>query len=254
MEKKLHPTAVAFIPARAGSKRVQGKNIRPLQGHPAIAYTIQAALQSQVFEKVIVSTDSEKIADIAKYYGAEVPFLRPTEFAGDASPDIEWIQYTLSNLAQKGEKWDCFSILSPTSPFRQSETLQRAWKTFLNHPQNDSLRAIEKCKEHPGKMWVIQGPQMTPLLLNPKRVPWHSSPYQSLPEVYVQNASLEIAWCRVVTETQSIAGKCLTPFVSEGYEGFDINDELDWFLAEKLIDLGKVKPISIPLLPHSDSL
>lgn len=86
---------VALIPARAGSKRVPDKNIRPLAGHPLIAYTIAAALESKIFSDVIVSTDSENYADIAKYYGAEVPFLRPEGLAGDQSPDIEWLAYTL---------------------------------------------------------------------------------------------------------------------------------------------------------------
>ncbi|MGB6280128.1 MAG: acylneuraminate cytidylyltransferase family protein, partial [Syntrophobacteria bacterium] len=82
------PSIVALIPARAGSKRVPDKNIRPLAGHPLIAYTISSALQSQVFSAVIVSTDSQRYGDIAGHYGAEVPHLRPSELAGDLSPDI----------------------------------------------------------------------------------------------------------------------------------------------------------------------
>ena len=89
---------VALVPARAGSKRVPDKNIRPLSGHPVIAYTIAAALDSKIFTDVIVSTDSELYAEIVKYYGAEVPFLRPPELAGDQSPDIEWLEYTLDRL------------------------------------------------------------------------------------------------------------------------------------------------------------
>ena len=85
---------VALIPARSGSKRVPDKNIRPLAGHPLIAYTIAAALGSGIFSDVIVSTDSEHYAEIVKYYGAEVPFLRPAELAGDQSPDIEWLAIT----------------------------------------------------------------------------------------------------------------------------------------------------------------
>ncbi len=91
------PTIVGLIPARAGSKRVRDKNIKKLGHHPLIAYTIAAALQSKVFSDVIVSTDSEAYAEIARYYGAEVPFLRPPELAGDVSPDIEWLEYTLKN-------------------------------------------------------------------------------------------------------------------------------------------------------------
>ena len=82
------PSSVALIPARVGSKRVPGKNVRLLQGHPMLAYTIASAIESGVFDSVIVSTDSEDIAKISRHYGAEVPFLRPTKFAGDTSPDI----------------------------------------------------------------------------------------------------------------------------------------------------------------------
>jgi N-acylneuraminate cytidylyltransferase len=98
---------------------VPQKNIRLLAGHPLIAYTIAAALESEVFSDVIVSTDSEQYVEIARYYGAEVPFLRPSELAGDVSPDIEWLAYTLEKLAENGRKYDCFSILRPTSPFRR---------------------------------------------------------------------------------------------------------------------------------------
>ncbi len=97
-------SVVALIPARSGSKRVPDKNIRPLAGHPLIAYTIAAALNSGVFTDVIVSTDSEQYADVAKYYGAEVPFLRPDALAGDQSPDIEWLQYTLLRLQEGRSK------------------------------------------------------------------------------------------------------------------------------------------------------
>ncbi|WP_029214908.1 acylneuraminate cytidylyltransferase family protein [Kallotenue papyrolyticum] len=238
------PRIVALIPARAGSKRVQGKNIRPLAGHPLLAYTIAAAVDSGVFAAVIVSTDSEQIAEIATYYGAEVPFLRPVEYAGDTSPDIEWVDYTLRRLANEGRRFDCFSILRPTSPFRAPETIRRAWHQFLATPAIDSLRAVEKCKQHPGKMWVLNGDRMVPLLLNPRGTPWHSTPYQALPEVYVQNASLEIAWSRVVFEQRTIAGELLTPFITYGYEGFDINDSLDWVLAEELLRRGEAT------LPH----
>src|SRR5471030_1751336 len=111
------PSAVALIPARQGSKRVPGKNVRLLQGHPMLAYTIAAAIESGVFGAVIVSTDSEDTAAIARHYGADVPFLRPAEFAGDLSPDIEWVDYTMAELKRLGRSWEAFSLLRPTSPF-----------------------------------------------------------------------------------------------------------------------------------------
>ena len=105
----------------------------------------------------------------------------------------------------------------------------------------DSLRAVEKCAQHPGKMWVVRGTRMFPLLpFGPAEQPWHSTPYQALPLVYVQNASLEIAWTRVVFERRTIAGDVLVPFVTEGYEGFDINEVTDWIVAERLLADGAV--------------
>jgi CMP-N,N'-diacetyllegionaminic acid synthase len=247
-----HPRFVALIPARAGSKRVPGKNVRRLAGHPLIAYTIAAALQSELFSAVLVSTDSEYVADISRYYGAEVPFLRPAEYAGDRSPDIEWVEYTLARLADEGRPFDCFSILRPTSPFRLPVTIQRAARQFVEAEKIHSLRAVELCKQHPGKMWVIHGDRMTPLLLNPTGVPWHSTQYQALPSVYVQNASLEIAWTSVVTQTRSIAGSVLAPFLTEGYEGFDINDGQDWIIAEALVEQGAVSLPTLSSLPYPD--
>ncbi len=248
---KKQPIIVALIPARAGSKRVADKNTRLLAGHPLIAYTIAAAIQSEVFSDVIVSTDSEQYAEIARYYGAEVPFLRPSELAGDVSPDIEWLQYTLKRLQKIGREYDCFSILRPTSPFRQPDTIQRAWQAFLAEDGVDSLRAVEKCQQHPGKMWIIRGKRMTPLLpLSPPEQPWHSSQYQSLPEVYVQNASLEFAWTRVVTEQRTIAGTVLMPFITKDYEGFDVNSPYDWELAENLAAKEQVELPDITQRPY----
>ncbi len=244
------PRAIAFVPARAGSKRVKDKNIRMLGGHPMIAYTIAAARESGIFDAVMVSTDSERIAEIARHYGAEVPFLRPVEIAGEFSPDIEWLAYTLARLKGAGRTWECFSILRPTSPFRQADTIRRAWAQFTGESGIDSLRAVEPCKQHPGKMWVVRGRRMTPLLpLTPPEQPWHSTQYQALPLVYVQNASLEIAWTRVVFEGRTIAGEVLTPFLTEGYEGFDINQPRDLSLAEELLRDGVVKLPAISMAP-----
>jgi N-acylneuraminate cytidylyltransferase len=246
------PTIVGLIPARAGSKRVPDKNIRSLAGHPVMAYTIAAALESGIFADVIVSTDSEQYAKIARYYGAEVPFLRPSELAGDISPDIEWLEHTLKKLEEDGRKYDCFSIIRPTSPFRLPETIQRAWQAFLAEEGVDSLRAVEKCQQHPGKMWVVRRRRMMPLLpLSPPEQPWHSSQYQSLPEVYVQNASLEIAWTRVVMQARTIAGTVLMPFFTKGHEGFDVNNPYDWNLAEHLVSNEDVPLPAVPQSPYS---
>lgn len=243
------PRCVALIPARSGSKRVADKNIRRLGEHPVMAYTIRAAVESGVFAEVLVSTDSEKYAEVARHYGADVPGLRPAEYASSTSPDIEWILYTLRMLAEQGKDYEAFSILRPTSPFRQPETIRRAWHEFLAEEGVDSLRAVERVRQHPGKMWVVRGTRMYPLMPLTKEgeTPWHSSQMAALPTVHVQNASLEIAWTRVALEGGTIAGRVLMPFLTEPMEGFDINDMEDWWYAQHLLAEGQatLPPVSV---------
>lgn len=243
-------TVVALIPARGGSRRVPGKNIRRLGGHPLLAYTIAAARDAGIFDAVIVSTDTADIADVARHYGAEVPFLRPAAFAGDTSPDIEWLAHMIEALEAAGRGADAFALLRPTSPFRTAATISRAWGQFSPRRDVDSLRAVERCAQHPGKMWVLDGDLMRPLLDGPADQPWHSTPYQALPPVYVQNASLEMAWTRVVRETRTIAGRVLMPFLTDGYEGFDINQPDDWVLAEHALATGAVTMPAVTQAPY----
>ncbi|HLB44848.1 MAG TPA: acylneuraminate cytidylyltransferase family protein [Candidatus Limnocylindrales bacterium] len=242
---------MALIPARQGSKRVPGKNIRVLRGHPLVAYTIAPALESGVFDAVVVSTDSEAIGAVARHYGADVPFLRPAALAGDTSPDIDWVEFTLNALRQQGRSYDCFSLLRPTSPFRTPDTIRRAWAAFRGEPGVDSLRAVERCAQHPAKMWIVRGNRLLPLLpFGPAEQPWHSSQYQSLPLVYVQNASLELAWSRVVFEGRTIAGATIVPFFTSEGEGFDINTATDWIVAEQLLEAGSVALPAVPEQPY----
>jgi N-acylneuraminate cytidylyltransferase len=245
------PSIVALIPARSGSKRVPGKNVRRLGAHPVLAYTIASALDSRVFDDVIVSTDDDEYASIARHYGASVPFMRPPALAGDGSPDIEWIEHTVSQLAAAGRRFDCFGLLRPTSPFRMASTIQRAWSAFTAEQGVDSLRAVERCQQHPGKMWIVRGRRMMPLLpYGPAEQPWHSSQTQTLPEVYVQNASLEIAWTRVVSDSRTIAGHVVMPFFTEGLEGFDVNTPDDWMLAEHFVARGDATLPAVPQRPY----
>ncbi len=232
------PTAVAFVPARSGSERVPGKNVRPLAGHPLLAYAIETALQSGVFQRVVVSTDSEAIAEVARWYGADVPFLRPDEYATSVSPDIEWLRYTLERLE---ERYELFAIVRATNPFRGPDAVRRGLEQLVATPEADSLRAVELVKQHPGKMWLLEddGRTMRPLLdQSHLAVAWHAGQYQALPEVYNQNSALEIAWTRVVDEMGTREGRVVAPFFTEGPEGFNVDDEEDWERAERLLASG----------------
>lgn len=238
------PTCVALIPARAGSKRVPNKNVRPLAGHPLMAYSIAAAQESGVFTEVVVSTDSPEYAAIAQDYGARC-IARPPEYATDTSPDIEWVRHTLSRMEEM--LWsvpDCFSILRPTSPFRTAETIRRAWHHFLAHPQSHSLRGVAPVRQHAFKQWVQTcSSRIVPLMADAPDwhshgAPGHSRQHTTLPAIYSQTASIEIAWCQTVFEKGSIAGEEVLPFFVEGLDAFDVNNSDDWLLAETLIAQG----------------
>src|SRR5258708_3976531 len=143
-----------------------------------------------------------------------------------------WGPYTL--------EYDAFAILRPTSPFRTAEMIQKAWSKLrqADYPY-DSLRALECVTQHPGKMWMLDFiGSANPLLLQPAGTPWHSSPTQTLPKVYIQNASLEIAWTDTVRRTGTIAGERVLGFETRDWEGFDINTEQDWWVAERAIQEG----------------
>ena len=132
-----------------------------------------------------------------------------------------------------GEHYDLFAIVRATNPFRGPDVLQRGLQQLLATPEADSIRAVELVKQHPGKMWVVgrQGrcgrcstsPQLD--------VAWHAGQYQALPEIYVQNSALEIAWTRVVSQTGTREGRVVAPFFTRGHEGFNVDDEEDWARA-----------------------
>lgn len=234
------PSAVALIPARGGSRRVPGKNLLQLAGYPLIAYSIAGAHESGVFDAVIVSTDSAEVAAVAARYGAEVPGLRPAEMATETSEDIEWVLHVM-----RGRREEVFSILRPTSPFRGGGTIARAMARFLELGERiDSLRAVELCRQHPGKMWVLDGDLMRPLLPQPDgETPLHSRQYQALPKVYAQNSSLEIAWARVLADpVPTISGQRVAPFFTEGWEGFSIDYPADVEAAKQLVANGEPLP------------
>ena len=128
-----------------------------------------------------------------------------------------------------------------TNPFRGPDVFLRGMRQLLATPEADSIRAVERVKQHPGKMWVLEGKTMRPLLEQTHLdIAWHAGQYQALPEIYSQNSALEIAWTRVVSQTGTREGKVVAPFRTRGHEGFNIDDEEDWERARALVDSGDV--------------
>ena len=232
------PTIVALVPAKGTSLRVPGKNARALAGHPLVAYTIASARESGLFTDVVVSTDSPEIGDISRRYGSTV-VERPAELAAPMAPDIDWILH-----AMDGRTEDEFAILRPTSPFRSAQTLERARRRLAELGDRvDSIRAVQRCRQHPGKMWRIEGELMRPVLERPDSgTPWHSQQTQSLPEIWVQDSSLEMARRHVLEGPRpTISGERVAPFFTEGAEGFSIDYPEDFERAELLVKQGKAE-------------
>tara|TARA_R110000823_G_scaffold175757_4_gene308318 strand:- start:1041 stop:1775 length:735 start_codon:yes stop_codon:yes gene_type:complete len=223
---------VAFIPAKGDSQRIPAKNTRYLGKHPLLAYTVDTALKSGSFSDVYVVSDKEETLKIAEYYGAKTigePGVYTTE------PDITWVKHALTDIKRHGFKPEAYSIVRCTSPFKAAKDIRDAKKLWDKAYKEgySSLRAVEKCSQHPTKMWKRQiTGEITPVLLQPDGHKWHDSPYQTLPEVYVQNASIEMARSDL---GDSISGSRVYGYLSTGYSGFDLNFQEDWDIAEAKI-------------------
>jgi CMP-N,N'-diacetyllegionaminic acid synthase len=229
---------IALIPARSGSKRIPGKNTKLLNGVPLIAYTIASALECQVFSEVIVSTDSQEIAEIAERYGASAPILRPSQYASDESSDIEWVLHAVDEMISTPKvELGLISILRPTSPLRGSRSILNALDLLAENSWADSVRAMEPTNKHPGKMWKVSDHgHATPFLSQLENViPTHNLPTQLLPKVWIQNASLEVVKFRSLLETKSISGHRVIAIQLPGLEGYDLNSQEDWDYLEYLI-------------------
>ncbi len=244
---------IALIPARAGSKRVPQKNVRLLAGHPLITYTIAAAIASRIFERVWVCSDDSAIVQHIAGLFAETVWSYHRKPIGDDQPDIMWVREVLEWLPARP---DIFALLRPTSPFRTAATIRRAKKAFDAMADcGDSIRAVERVKQTPFKMWLWdgQGSSIKPLLdrKNPEGVPYHSCPTQTCPEVWIQNSSLEMAWTANVEVHGTIHGRKVGPFFTEGYEGFVIDDEAQW---EQAVVIAREHPELLPKIQSPDVL
>jgi YrbI family 3-deoxy-D-manno-octulosonate 8-phosphate phosphatase len=226
---------LAIIPARGGSKGLVRKNISLLGGHPLIAYSVSAALQSETVTRVIVSTDDKEIAQIAIQYGAEVPFLRPAELAQDKTPDLPVFQHALEWLRQEEDyKPDLVVQLRPTTPIRPPDCIDRAVNLLIDQPQADSVRAVVPSGQNPYKMWRIEEDQMIPLLQGEFKEPYNM-PRQKLPPTYWQTGHIDVIRPVVLLEQNSMSGKMIQPLVLDPGYSIDIDTKSDLVRGERML-------------------
>ena len=205
---------LALIPARGGSKGIPRKNIMVLAGKPLIAYSILQAQASQRINRVIVSTDDEEIAEVARQWGAEVPFMRPAEYAQDRSPDIDVFRHALTWLREHEDYVpDLIVHLRPPGPVRRVELIDQAIDRLVAHPEADALRSVSLALQTPYKMWHITSEgYLEPVLCIEGVSDCQSLPRQQLPLVYWQNGYVDVIRPRAVLEKNSMWGDCAIPF------------------------------------------
>jgi len=232
---------LALIPARGGSKGIPRKNIRDFAGFPLISWSIAAGLQAKSVSRVIVSTDDEEIASVAREYGAEVPFLRPSEFAQDRSPDLPTFEHALKWLEDiEGYKPDIVVQLRPTSPIRPSDMVDSAIEILIKNTDADSVRGVVPAAQNPYKMWHFHGydKPLTPLMNVEGIAEPYNAPRQILPAAYWQTGHIDAIRTTTITRKNSLTGKVVYPLVIDPRYTVDIDTPADWEKYETLVFQG----------------
>ena len=219
-------SCIALIPARGGSKSVPKKNIRQFQGYPLIAHSIAAAKLATNVERVIVSTDSEEIREIARQYGAEVPFLRPEKFAGDHSPDIEFVKHAIIWLYENERKIPQYFVhLRPTTPLRDPAHLDEAVEEIKKDKDSTSLRSGSLCIHPPYKWFKREGKYLNPLMPG-MTCDEANLPRQDFSEVYIPNGYVDIIKTDFVISSDLLHGDKMIGYKTREVPDIDTESDL----------------------------
>lgn len=226
---------LAIVPARAGSKGLPDKNIRPLLGKPLLAWPIEAALGSAYVDKVIISTDSQKFADIAAHYGAEVPFLRPEKFASDTASSMDFIIHAIDFYRDKGEHYDFLLLLEPTSPLTESSDIDKAFERLVADGNAESMVGVTLLETaHPAFAVKTQS--------NGLIKPFMSDTFDDLPRrqdlepLYCLDGSLYISTITALREKRNFCHDKTLPFVAPKYKSHEVDDYIDFVCIEAIAD------------------
>lgn len=221
---------VAIIPARSGSKGLKDKNIKLLNGKPLIAYTIEAAQRAQLFDDIIVSTDSKKYAEIAIQYGASVPFLRPEQLAADESSSNDVILYTLNELEKNDQTFDYFMLLQPTSPFRSEIDIMNAIK-LLWDKKGHSVVSVCEAETSPLLMNTIDSSLSMENFLDRQ----NNKRRQDLTSFYRLNGAIYLSNTEIYKRNRSFYEENSFAYIMDKKSSVDIDDMFDFIVAKALI-------------------
>ncbi|WP_153115858.1 acylneuraminate cytidylyltransferase family protein [Rhodocyclus tenuis] len=226
---------LALIPARSGSKSIRHKNVRSVFGKPLIQYSIDQALSAKSVSRVVVSTDSAEYAQLAEGLGAEAPFLRPEAISGDLSTDLDVFKHALEWF-KNNEGWapDIIIHLRPTHPVRRPEDIDAAVFLLEEHPEWDSVRSVAPAPHPPFKMWNIQDGMLQPFAECGVEEAWNH-PRQALPQVWLQNAAIDVTRPRTIIDLRSMTGQKIGAFPMRDFYDVDTTEELDRAVAALLL-------------------
>lgn len=230
-------STVAIVPARSGSKGVPAKNLADLGGHPLLAYSIRAALAAEAIDRVLLSTDSEEIAEIGRRYGAEVPFLRPAELATDDAVDLGYVRHALEWLQEHDETPRFIVQLRPTTPLRDPAQISEAIATIRRTPLATGLRSVHQLSEPPQKMLGIEDGWLTGLFPQDPRPEYFNFPRQAFPPAYWPNGYVDVVRSETVMRDGALYGSRVLGFVTPVVVEIDGPEELEYarFGLERLV-------------------
>ncbi|MEX2165077.1 MAG: acylneuraminate cytidylyltransferase family protein [Sulfuricaulis sp.] len=240
---------IAIIPARSGSKGVPQKNVLPLMGHPLIAFSIAAAMLSKCIGRTIVTTDSEEIAEVARMYGADVPFLRPAELASEISTDRDFLVHALEWLGKHERVQPEYLVqLRPTTPLRDPAVIDTAVQQFRGNPEASSLRSAHIASKTPYKWFEIdERGYFKGIRPGDTRPEYYNLPRQSFPAVYDPNGYVDVVRATQILTSASVHGSKIMAFITPFCHEIDSLEDVAFlhYLAEQngspLLDFLKIK-------------
>ncbi len=241
IDQQIQAKILAVIPARAGSKGVPRKNIRPICGKPLITYTIEAALQVQhLFYRLIVSTEDEEIAAIARQNGAEVPFLRPIELSGDDVPTLPVLQHAVRFVEKQDDIiLDWVLLLQPTDPLRQAADIEAALELSQQDPCDSVISVVQVFSTHPILMKRIEDNQLLPYCIEEKE---GTRRQDYKPAAYMRNGAIYLTRRKVLIEQNSIWGQVIRPYVMPPERSVGVDSDLDLKMVEVMMRENHKKP------------
>lgn len=223
--------SLCLVPARGGSKRLKRKNVRDLGGKPLVAHTIEAALASEVFDRVVVSTEDDEIAAVAEEYGAEVPFTRPAELATDTAQVTDVTDHAIEYFTDRGETFEYLAVLLPTTPLRTAGDLRSAAETFLEHPDAKFLMCVTDYSYSPFEALEWSGDFLEPF--------WDGEYYerrsQDRPDLVVDNGAAYLVDVEAYERERTFYGSSLVGYHMPPERSIDVDERFDLELAEFLL-------------------